>query len=211
FMEGVQMLKRVKLVLLTILLSITGSPLNANESESDAYLEYVRQITNSFIEEMEDECPDFHCIGSGGSMPYDVEEIEVCFVAHRRATVEEARRLEVYGVQKLLNKINAHEKIRPYLREYPFKSNRVGMSIAFYAKNDEYHHDGSVVYVSVIKSKVFYDRAEKRKSMIPGRLDCRDPNNTIETPPREEITEELISLFEEPYEDALRIVQGTES
>jgi hypothetical protein len=206
-MAEAQMPKRVRLVLLIIFLLITESQLNANETKSSEYLKFVNEITNSFAKEMEKECDGLICIGSGGSMPHDVEKIEVLFVAYRKVGIEDARKMEVYGIQKLLNKINAHEKIRPYLKEHPFKADRIGMSISFQTEDNHHIADGSVAYVSLIKNRVFYDRAEMRKEMTAPGADCRDLNNIIEIPPRERIVERLIDLFEEPYEDAVKIVQ----
>jgi len=194
-------------IIIYLVITMTGLPLNAKENKSSEYLKFVNEISNSFAKEMENEY-GLYCIGSGGSMPYDVEEIEVHFSASRTATIEETRKMEVCGIQKLLNKINAHEKIRPYLREYPFKADRVGVTISF-GPSDEYPHDGSVARVSLIKNKILYRAAEMRKEMTAPGADCRDPNNIIEFPPRERIVERLVPLFEEPYEDAVKIVRGS--
>jgi len=196
-------------IIIYLVITMTGIPLNAKENKFSEYLKFVNEITKSFAKEMENEY-DLYCIGSGGRMPHDVEEIEVLFSACRTATIEETRKMEVCGIQKLLNKINAHEKIRPYLREYPFNFNRVRMSISF-GPSDEFPHDGSVAFVYLAKNKIFYDRAEMRKEMTDPGADCRDPDNIIEFPPREIIVERLVDLFEEPYEDAVKIVQGEAS
>jgi len=202
-----KMHRHVKLILSTFVLLVLAVQLNAKESNPNEYLKYVNEITNSFVREMEKEWKDLYCIGSGGRMPHNVEEIEVLFVVNRKVDVEEARKIEVYGIQKLLNKINSHKKIRPFLKEYPFNTSRVDVSLSFQTKNSEYYYEGSVATVFLAKNKIFYRTAEKRKRMTMPGLDCRDMNNIIEIPSKEVIEDELIPLFEEPYEDALKIVQ----
>ncbi len=208
-MAGAQMPKLVKIIIYLVI-TMTGISLNAKENKSSEYLKFVNEITKSFAKEMENEY-DLYCIGSGGQMPHDVEEMEVLFVAHRKATIEETRIMELCGIQKLLNKINAHEKIRPYLREYPFKADRVDISISFRTENDERPHDGSVALVYLAKNRIIYRAAKMCKEMTDPGADCRDPDNIIEFPPREIIVERLVPLFDEPYEDAVKIVQGAAS
>lgn len=198
--------KRDKLFFLIWFLLTSVVPLNAEESSSDGYLKYVSEIVDSFTEEMEKE-HGLICIGSGGRMPTDVEEIDVIFIAYRKATVDEARKMEVCGIQKLLAKINSHQKIKPYLRTYPFNSDRVGVSISFRTEKDERPRDGSVAYVSLAKNKIFYDIAEMRKEKRSPFFDVRDPKNMIElSPEREEVIERLVLLHEEPYADAVKLV-----
>jgi hypothetical protein len=179
--------------------------LSAKSDQSDEYLKYINQITDAFAKDMEKKY-GLLCTGSGGSMPHDVEEIELSFVAYQKVTIEEVRRMEVDGIQNLLSRINAHEKIRPYLREYPFDSNRVGMSVAFYKANGERPHDGSIALAFLAKNKIFYEVAEMRKEMSFPSGDFRDENNPVYYPPKERIVERLETVFEEPFEDAVKIV-----
>jgi len=178
--------------------------LNAEE-ENRVYLRYTKEIINSFVGEMRSEY-GLECYGSGGSMPDDVEKIDVLFIARRTATIEEARKIEVCCVKRLLEKINSHEKIRPFLREWPFNSNRVGVSISFRNEHDEYKHNGSVCSVFLAKNKIHYAAAEMQKEQRGGGADFRDPNNIIHYPIREVMVERLVPLMNEPYEEALKIV-----
>lgn len=120
------------------------------------YVQYVHEIINEFRTEMANDY-NLICIGRGGQMPYDVEIIDVEFHAPRRATIEEARELEVKATQRLLSKINQHAKIRPFLREYPFTSSRVEISITFV---DQHGHwwppRESVAFVFQAKNNFYY-------------------------------------------------------
>ena len=116
-------------------------------------------------------------------MPHDVEDIEVCFIAYRTANVKEARELEVKATEMLLKMINSHEPIRPYLREYPFKPNRAHVSISFRQKNNAHQSQNSLAYVSQGENKIFYSINDTK-------------------------TDRLVTFHEEPYEEALKIVQN---
>lgn len=158
------------------------SKLEAGEVQPTDYQLYVQEIVKPYAKEIEQEF-DLVCIGNGGRMPRDVEEIEVLFVAYRRATIEQARELEVRATEKLLHAINSHEKIRPYLREHPFKANRVKVCVSFRKGDDSYYSDGSVAYMSIIRGNILY-RADNPSS------------------------EKYIYLLSEPYEEAVKLVQN---
>lgn len=194
----------VKILILCIFI-VKGTQVNAEESKSPEYLNYVNEIINDFVNDIENKY-ELHCYGSGGSMPTDVEKIDVLFISYLKSTVADARKMELTAIQELLRRINSHEKIRPYLREYPFGSDRLHISISFRTETDDRPLDGSVALVSIVNNKIYYDAAEMKMSN-PITL-TRIKNNkewTTEIKPGE-LREELIPLLEEPYEEALKIV-----
>ncbi len=176
------MTKYAHFFVVAVLLTFMGSKVNAKEYESPAYTQYVAEITRSFSKQIEKEF-GVECEGSGGEMPYDIEEISIKFAAYQRATVEQARELEVKITERFVQCINAHEKIRPFLREKPFPANRTSVAIAFYNRNNKRYTDGSVSYVSQINSRIYY-RAE-------------DPANPYV----------YKHIKDEPYEEARKIVE----
>jgi len=176
------------------------------EKEERAYLRYVKEIVNDFVREMEKET-GLSCSASGGSMPHDVERLEVRFIEYRRVTLEEARQLEVKAIQKLLKKVNEHEKIRPFLREYPFDHNRVGISLAFETDRAGYYLDGSVAFVCNGNNTIFYDKAEKQLVKYSPIYD--GVTGGIFKQAHEEEEEILVPLTTEPYEEAVKIVAAT--
>jgi hypothetical protein len=115
------MIELIKILLILILL--WHFPMQAKGYEPAEYLQYEVEIRKFFAEEMKKEF-GLVCIGEGGSMPYDVEEIDVNFICYKRGTIEEARKLEIHATERLVKRINEHEKISPFLRERPFKPNR---------------------------------------------------------------------------------------
>ncbi len=123
-------------------------------AESAIYTQYISEIFASFAKQAKQEF-GIICNGDAGQMPYDVEYIGMRFKANRRATVEEARALEVLVTERFVQIVNDHEKIRPYLREYPFPPNRTEISIAFHS-NDERFSDGTIARVSHIGDRLIY-------------------------------------------------------
>ena len=118
-------------------------------------------------------------------MPFDVVSFDVSFWVRKKGTVEEARQLIVKLKEKLTTIINKHEKIRPYLREFPFPLMKAKVDISFpeQDKNGVYYNK-SVTLASVgSNGKIYY------------RYD--DPNLRGFQP-----------LYEEPYEEAVKIVHS---
>jgi hypothetical protein len=151
------------------------------KGKSVDYEVYVDQVIHQIAKEMKEEY-SFRCIGDGGKMPQDIEEISVDFIDYKKATVEDARILEVNATEKFLKIINSHEKIRPFLREFPFKANRVKVYISFNKPDNTWYSDGSVAVVFQARDKLFFRQAQP-------------------------ITQDLLPLHEELYETALKIVQ----
>jgi len=141
-----------------------------------------------------------------GGMPKDVEEIGVMFTIQKKVTsLKEARELEVVAIQKLLDHINNHQKIRPYLREYPFKYDRVRISISFTDENNQRNTDGSITYMFQAKNNLFYCTSEKY--IAKGYQITHPRTNEVYTvPDREDY--KLIDYYDEPYEEALKKVKS---
>jgi hypothetical protein len=180
------MARLVRFYIISILMVIIGFTLDAKEDESEdspVYTQYVAEITRAFSKQIKKEF-GLECEGNGGCMPYDIEEISIKFAANQRATIEQARELEVKITERFVQMINAHEKIKPFLRETPFPSSRVKVGISFYQRNNTPYIDGSVAYVSQVNSRIYY-RAE-------------NPDNRYV----------YKQIKNESYEEALKIVQS---
>ncbi len=178
-------LENVKKIVVFSVLFITRIWLHGAEDDTTPYIKYAKEIMNPFIEECEKK---YHldCFGTGGRFADNVAEIDIKFIAFQKGTIEEARILEVKMIEDLLVRINAHEKIRPFLNTYPFDLKNIEISISFRKEDGSCYTDGSIVYVSHIKNNLSY-RAE-------------DPK-----------TGQLIGIHKEPYEEALKIVNSKSS
>lgn len=182
----------------------------AKEKKTFEYIKYVDEIINEFVVEMAEK-HNIHCCGSGGSMSEGVAEIEVIFISNSEPNIENARKIEISAIQDLLHRINVHEKIRPFLREYPFNADRVSISISFETKTGERPKDGAVAFIFLAKNKLFYRSAEMKLSASFPLTRVNSHNEwTTEIIPGE-LQEELIPLMEETYEEALKIVESEQN
>ena len=60
--------------------------MGAEESKPPDYLKYVNEIVDDFVKDMKKKY-NLHCYGSGGSMPTDVEKIDVLFISYHKSTL----------------------------------------------------------------------------------------------------------------------------
>jgi hypothetical protein len=177
------MLKYFKFYAVSALMMIVSLFLVAKDDDSPIYTRYVAEITSTFVKEMYKKY-GLYCGSSGGEMPYDVEEISVSLIAYRNATIEQARELEVKATERFVQIINAHEKIRPFLREYPFSPSRADVSISFEKKGKPFSDYSEVEFICHAKNKLHYLAYDPDHPYV-GKL-----------------------IKEEPYEEALKIVQS---
>ncbi len=148
------------------------------------YVAYADQISTKICNELWQK-EKLYLNGFGGSFLYNVEKIALHFRAERHADVSQARRLFVNAAERLLSEINQGEQIRPYLDHYPFTNRGLSFSINFVNADNKRVTDGSVAYVFVVKGTIYYDKYDAG-------------------------SKQLLDLYEEPYEEALRIVRAEE-
>jgi len=162
------------------------------QADKAAYAEYsvyVNEIRKAFAMQMFNEM-GLVCTGHSGMMHGKLEEMGLQFNAYRRANVEEARALQLLVMEKLVQAINAHEKLQPFLDERPITYKRVSVSIAFEGPNGRYC-DGSVGRISNVTD-------------LAGAVENR---NTFFYSTIDPFTGKLIDLFDEPYEEAVKLTQ----
>ena len=164
------MMEKIAKFLIIFLMLFSGSNMYSNEKnkkeEEKAYLKYAREIVQTFTNEIRRDFGLCAC-EDGGRMRNDVEMISVDFIAYQQATIDQARELLIKVHERFLKIINSHEKIRPFLREYPFTQDRARVAIAFYnKKNNYYYRDGSVAFVYHIRGNIFYDKEDPKTEML---------------------------------------------
>jgi hypothetical protein len=160
------------------------TPWNRADRRPAPYEKYADEIIREF---QKIACKEFgvEAVGSGGQMPFDVVSFDVGFWMRKKGTVEEARDLIVKLKEKLRVIINNHEKIRPYLREYPISIKNARASVSFPSQDKNgIFYDKSVTLAWVTNQQKIYYRSN-------------NPN-----------TDQLEPLFEESYEDAVKIVHA---
>ncbi len=85
-------------------------------------------ITNQTAKKLKQE-KDLCLIGTGGQMMDKIEMLDMGFQYFHEVNLEEARQLIVYAAEVYLDAINKNEKIRPYLKNYPFTAKNLEIKI----------------------------------------------------------------------------------
>lgn len=142
----------------TIIALFINASVSAKEAEPVDYTQYVSEVIDAFAKQMYKEY-GFECGASGGSMPYDIEKISVKLIAYQSATtIERARELEITLTNRFAEIINAHEKIRPFLREYPFPPSRADVAISFREKKKLKTEttENNIAFVFQANNRIYY-------------------------------------------------------
>ncbi|MBA2369878.1 MAG: hypothetical protein H0V82_12805 [Candidatus Protochlamydia sp.] len=156
-------------------------------------VQYLFQFLENFAHDIEKEL-NLQCSGKSGRLKNKIEETKISFYTQRRATIEEARALQVYVMEKLVQKINDDKQLHPYFFEEPFTFKRVDISIDFNDPYNRSYYDGTVTQVQNInelarnienRNKIFYS--------------AKNP-----------FTKEIYDLLIEPYEEAVRLAEITQ-
>jgi len=99
--------------------------------------------------------------------------------------VKQARIIIVNMVEEYLNEVNNDEKLRPYLKNYPFTIMNLNLDIITYKNDQTDYFDPDLDTISTIKMNIDYT--------------TRDPNNPYN----------YKDSFTEKYADALEIVRNS--
>lgn len=180
------MMQKVKIIFFILFAIFTNIEAHAKSTKKPPYEDYLIQITQTFTKRMKDEL-NLDYGGKGFDIYEKVEKFEMHFHAKRRATIEEARTLQLLVMNKLVQAINDHKGVQPYLSEIPFTVKGVKISINFSGPFGEYY-DGSVTYVSSAPNNI-------NKNYFS--YYATDP-----------ITESSILLLQEPYDEAVKLAQA---
>ena len=117
-------------------------------------------------------------------MPDDIRILDIDFDSNRYVDISQARELMVSCSQEFLDQINSDEQIRPYLHNYPFTANNIHLGMSFVEKNSsKFIKPPYIAYVTLIKGIIYY---------------------TCDYNPLGALTD----LYEEPYEEAVKIING---
>lgn len=124
---------------------------------------------------------NLYLIGSGGTSISDVQMIILKYQTTQELELEKVRILFVDCVEGLLKLVNQDKKLRKYLHDYPFTCKNVLIGISFINSNNKWAENNKIAYVNVVEGQINYFAANKNDN--------------------------LVDYFEEPYEEALRIVK----
>ena len=172
-------MKKMLFFLLIILLQSCLFKQNPEMKELD-------KITSSFCKKMAKEKQLYLC-GSGGAFRGAIHQVFLDFNSYKKVNLEEVRIMIVDITEELLKEINSNEFIREYLVQYPFKTENVETGIMFLDRSD----NGWIKDMNFISNVTLYD----------SKLLFSICDHSIKNGNR------LVEVKEEPYSEALRIVQ----
>jgi hypothetical protein len=115
------------------------------------------------------------------------------FHAFHHINQDKAREMMVFMAESFLKALNDNPKIRPYLKEYPFPSNKFKLRLDFTDKKFASYPDGSIENVLLVDDQVTYNH----RVLIPDEY--------MEGFNRSEI------LDREPFSKSVELVHGYEN
>ena len=169
------------LALYTILVDTPAYPLTNHPDSRTEEHKAFRGLIQDFINEM-DLKYGLMCTGDGSSGHDKITAISLMLYAYRRASLEEAREIHIEAKERLIEMIHQNPKIQSYLSTNPFPKNDVSLSIGYGPNTDFYYCDGTIAWTVDKQGRLFY--------VISEVLNPRP-----------------IDLYEEPYEEAFKIVR----
>ncbi len=119
--------------------------------------------------------------GEGGRMMDQIKMLSLAFLYRHPIDIEEGRELLVFAVQEFLAEVNANERVRPYLNNFPFEPKNISLSI--YLQN----RDGS--------------------TFGAGKLSAIWANEGMMQYKIEDSNKRLEKIHQETYQEALQIVE----
>jgi hypothetical protein len=176
-LRGYILVNRITFLLLFMLL------LTSFAYREPKYCKMVNGITRSYLSDFA-EPRGLKLTGYGGAMMGDIQSITLRFSSFDALNVEAARKLYVEIMDTYLQCINAHEKIRPHLHNFPFDIDNIKLSIAFVGPQGLRRKDGHVALMFIGRNHTLY-------------YDAYDP-----------VAQDFYTLEEETYEEARRKVTG---
>jgi hypothetical protein len=122
--------------------------------------------------------------GAGAAWPEKIQSISLSYHGQKKTEIEEARRMLVEAIESLLELVNANEKIRPELICHPFVLLNADVSVSFGDRRSDFLYPSeNVAHVFTVKGILYYSTYNPEEGLLE-------------------------DLYEEPYEEALKIVRS---
>jgi hypothetical protein len=176
-------MKIAKILFLSLFLCLACQSLNFKQAPGD---KLTNQLISKVTQKLSKKYPFKISVVGGGEDEKGIWKISVHYDYYGSAlNLEQSRILMVNVVEIYLNEINNNEKIRPFLRNYPFTIDNFHLAIITNKPNGEWYFDPAIDTISTINDTIDYS--------------TRDPNNHFK----------YKNTVVEKYEDALKIVKDS--
>lgn len=159
-------------------------------NEESEYKVYFYEFHRAFGKQMEKEF-GLRWVESNSLYLFSIYEVE--FYAYRRASLEEARALELMVLNRLAEEVQADQKLLSYLNLLSLSPESLGIKISFVYSHNWNYHDGSIdtVYCN-------YCKKEKKRCL---RYTSTDPFTEYSAEKDETFSTDL----KESFEDAAKL------
>jgi hypothetical protein len=147
------------LLILTIILSA------CSHSSSPNYEEMADKITYATAKKLRSE-KNLRLIGTGGGMMHSIRMMAMSFVFKHEITIEEGRELLVAAVSEYVAAVNANEKIRPFLANYPFEPKNVEIQIFIHNPDNSCMPHGKICVIGAIDGILDYDIRDSETDLL---------------------------------------------
>ncbi|GAB5411089.1 MAG: hypothetical protein ChlgKO_02030 [Chlamydiales bacterium] len=144
--------------LISFSLSATITQYEESEEEYKSCSAALIELETRFFDQMKSEFGLLQ-YSSSNSWQKIIPNVSACLVAHRRATIDEARALHSVVLEKLIAEINSCEKIRPFLETFPVTYRNICVGIYFYNGPQPYT-DGTI---SSIGNRLQFTESDEKK------------------------------------------------
>lgn len=119
------------------------------------YIKISDKLVSQYIKKITSE-KNIRFIGEGGSMMRDVKMLAVSFETEEPMHISNGRKLIIDCVNELLDMVNADEKIRPFLHNYPFTADNLEIRIFCHDKSGRTAQCPDLCIVSSIEGVIKY-------------------------------------------------------
>lgn len=177
-------MRSIRILILLIIVSPLILSFSFFKSKSRDYADIAREIRGKIGKKLTKK-HHMDLIGVGGGMMGSVYMIGLGFQIHHPMDRNEARERIVDCVEELLKAINENEEIRPFLRDYPFTTKNVQVSIYID------HPDGRPIFDPDIEIVSVFESNDITFCTV-------DQTNTMK----------YKNQYREPYQEALAKVRG---
>lgn len=153
-----------------------------NSEKEPGYCKYADKVTQAFKSSVKKQY-DLTATMQGGAFMDQINAIHLSFHAYKKKySIDETRELMLACTEEFLDRINANEKVRPFLEHFPFTEKGLELSIYFYEKRFQKVDNNYIAGVHLVNSHLYYSIFSEEKSMY-------------------------INVYEEPYAEAFQEVK----
>ena len=104
--------------------------------------------------------------GGGGAFLYNVKNINISFASREMMDLGQARKLLISCSEELLRRINANDRIRPYLEHFPFSEKGIDLSISYFDSKLNHIQSKYIAGVFIINGNICYAVYDQEASTL---------------------------------------------